>query len=198
MNFPMALRPQTLAQWTIYGCWIAFAVYWAVAAASTKRTVYQRRGLWRTGYFLIVIVGVALIGNSYRAPYPLNLLVVSQTRAVSIGTAAVCVIGLIFTVWARRTLGRNWSGTVTLKENHELVRRGPYALVRHPIYTGLLTMLAGSTIFAGYLGCFLGFAIVGFSLWVKLRHEEALMLQEFPADYPAYAKRVRRLIPFVL
>jgi protein-S-isoprenylcysteine O-methyltransferase Ste14 len=194
----MALRPQTLAHWTIYGCWITFAVYWAIAAASTKRTVYQRSGLWRAWYFLIVIVGVVLIGNSYRAPYPLNLPVVPQTGVVSICAAIVSVIGLLFAVWARRSLGRNWSGAVTLKENHELVQHGPYRLVRHPIYTGLLTMLAGSTIFAGYLGCFLGFAIIGFCLWMKLRAEEALMLQEFPGHYPAYAKRVRRLIPFVL
>ena len=105
----------------------------------------------------------------------------------------------IFTLWARFSLGAMWSlSPNALRDHHQLRTDGPYAVTRHPIYTGLLTMLAGSTIFAGYLGCFLGFAIVGFSLWVKLRHEEALMLQEFPADYPAYAKRVRRLIPFVL
>jgi protein-S-isoprenylcysteine O-methyltransferase Ste14 len=110
----------------------------------------------------------------------------------------LCVIGLAFTVWARATLGRNWSGTVTLKESHELVDRGPYRLVRHPIYTGLLTMFVATVIALGHLAGIIGAVLVFVSFWIKLSHEEKLMLKQFPDQYAAYQQRVKRIIPFLL
>jgi protein-S-isoprenylcysteine O-methyltransferase Ste14 len=101
-------------------------------------------------------------------------------------------------LWARATLGRNWSGTVTLKEGHELIVRGPYRLVRHPIYTGLLTMLIATVIQQGHIGGTIGFVFVFVSLLIKLGEEEQVMLKQFPDEYAAYQQRVRRLIPFVL
>jgi protein-S-isoprenylcysteine O-methyltransferase Ste14 len=104
----------------------------------------------------------------------------------------------VFAIWARLILGRNWSGVITLKERHELIERGPYRVVRHPIYTGILAMIAGTAIALGYFGGFVGSLLVFVSFWVKLKREEDLMLKHFPAEYAAYQRRVKRIIPFLV
>jgi protein-S-isoprenylcysteine O-methyltransferase Ste14 len=87
---------------------------------------------------------------------------------------------------------------VTLKEGHELIERGPYRIVRHPIYTGMLAMFAGTAIAIGYFGGFLGLLSLFFSFWLKLKREERLMLKHFPEEYAAYQRRVKRIIPFLV
>jgi protein-S-isoprenylcysteine O-methyltransferase Ste14 len=109
---------------------------------------------------------------------------------------ALAVLGLFLALWARGTLGKNWSGTVTFKENHELIERGPYALVRHPIYTAMLLMYLGTALALGRSGGLVGFPILFLSFWIKYRQEEALMLVHFGDQYRAYMKRVRALVPF--
>jgi len=87
---------------------------------------------------------------------------------------------------------------VTLKEGHELVERGPYRFVRHPIYTGILTMFFATALAQGHLSGFLGTLLMFVSFWIKLRDEEKLMLQQFPERYADYRRRAKRIIPFVL
>jgi protein-S-isoprenylcysteine O-methyltransferase Ste14 len=99
-------------------------------------------------------------------------------------------------VWARVYIGRNWSGTVTLKEGHELIRSGPYALVRHPIYTGLLLAFTGTAIACGDPAAVIGLALVLASFLYKLRIEEGFMRAVFPEQYASYAARVPALVPF--
>ena len=110
----------------------------------------------------------------------------------------LCIAGLAFCVWARATLGRNWSGTITLKEGHELIERGPYRLVRHPIYTGLLAMFLATALAFGHLGGVVAVILAFASFWIKLSEEEKLMLQQFPDQYRSYQQRVKCIIPFVL
>jgi protein-S-isoprenylcysteine O-methyltransferase Ste14 len=112
--------------------------------------------------------------------------------------AAVTAAGLLFAVWARRHIGRNWSGIVTLKKDHELVTSGPYALVRHPIYTGLVLAFAGSAVARAEWRGVLAVVIVLWALWRKLRVEERWMREQFGDAYEAYRRRVSALIPFVL
>jgi len=95
-------------------------------------------------------------------------------------------------------LGRNWSGTVTLKEDHELIVRGPYRPVRHPIYTGLLAMVIATVIQQGHIGGMIGLILIFVSLWIKSSYEEEVMRKQFPDQYVAYRERVKRIIPFVL
>ena len=95
-------------------------------------------------------------------------------------------------------LGRNWSGVITLKEGHELIERGPYRVVRHPIYTGILAMFVGTAIAIGYFGGCLGLLLVFVSFWLKLNREEDLMLKHFPDKYAVYQRRVKRIIPFLV
>ena len=111
---------------------------------------------------------------------------------------AIVVLGLAFTVWARIVLGRNWSGIVTVKQDHELVTKGPYRWVRHPIYTGLLFAFAGSAIARGEWRGVLAVVIVLAGFWRKLKLEERWMIETFGDAYLRYREKVRALIPFVL
>ena len=95
--------------------------------------------------------------------------------------------GTALAIWARLTLGRNWSAEVTFKEDHELIESGPYALVRHPIYSGLLLMALGTVIHDGRaLGVGL-FAALCAALWWKARQEEQIIGRHFPEAYRDYA-----------
>ena len=109
---------------------------------------------------------------------------------------ALLAAGLAFAVWARVHLGRNWSGSVTVKAGHELIRTGPYGYVRHPIYTGLIAALLGTAITSGTVRAAVGFAIMVVAFLYKLRLEEAFMRETFPEEYPRYAAVVPRLIPW--
>jgi protein-S-isoprenylcysteine O-methyltransferase Ste14 len=112
--------------------------------------------------------------------------------------AALTLVGLLFTVWARVHLGSNWSGIVTVKEGHELITSGPYGIVRHPIYTGLLLAFIGSAIARGEWRGVLAVALVVGALSRKLRLEERWMREQFGNAYQAYSQRVAALVPFLL
>ncbi len=111
--------------------------------------------------------------------------------------ALLTVGGLLFAIWARLHLGRNWSGTVTIKKGHELITSGPYALVRHPIYTGLLLAFLGSAVALGEWRGVLALALATGALWRKLRLEERWMRLQFGDAYRMYSRRVAALVPFV-
>lgn len=188
-----------LAKNVINTSWGVFFVVWVVAALFTKRTVYREASFQRLRYVVPIVIGwFLLFRGGRRLPYPLNLPIIPHIDAIVAAAAILCVFGLGVCLWARAVLGRNWSGVVTLKEEHELIVRGPYQFVRHPIYTGLLTMLAATVIYQGHLGGIIGLVLVFVSLWIKLSEEEELMLKQFPDQYAAYRERVKRIIPFLL
>jgi protein-S-isoprenylcysteine O-methyltransferase Ste14 len=179
-------------------CWGIFFIVWVVAAIFTKRTVYRESGAQRLRYFVPILMGWYLLFRGGRFPYPFNAQIIPQTDAILAGASILCICGLGMCLWARATLGRNWSGTVTLKESHELIVRGPYQIVRHPIYTGLLAMLFATALAQGHLAGILALVLVFVSFWIKLSDEEAVMMKQFPEQYTAYRERVKRIIPFVL
>jgi protein-S-isoprenylcysteine O-methyltransferase Ste14 len=189
--YPLALN-------IISDCWILFAVIWLVAAFWTKRSVYQESRWQRLGYMIPILIGGYLVFKGQRLSESLAFRIVPHVDALAWTGIALCIVGLAFCIWARFTLGRNWSGIVTLKGGHELITRGPYALVRHPIYTGLLTMFVATVMVLGHVAGIIAIPLVFVSIWIKLRHEEKLMLQKFPDQYAAYQRRVKRLIPFIL
>jgi protein-S-isoprenylcysteine O-methyltransferase Ste14 len=181
----------------ITACWILLSVIWLVAAAATKRTIYHENGVRRLRYLILLVLAFLLLTKRYRLPYPLNLRVIPATGTVEWIAAILCLAGLAFCLWARATLGRNWSGTITLKEGHELIERGPYRFVRHPIYTGLMAMFLATSIAFGHLGGLVAVILAFASFWIKLSEEEKLMRQHFPEQYRSYEQRVNRIIPFV-
>ncbi len=190
-SFPLALK-------IISGCWGLFCVVWLIAAFWTKQSVYQQRGGGLLRYMLPLAVGAYLIFKGPRLSDPLNLRVIPHVNAIAWTGVVLCIAGLLFCFWARFTLGSNWSGVVTFKGGHELITRGPYAIVRHPIYTGLLIMLVGTVIVFGHVAGIIALPLVFWGLWIKLRYEEKLMLEKFPTEYEVYSRRVKRLIPFVV
>ena len=112
--------------------------------------------------------------------------------------AVLVAAGLAWTVYARAVLGRNWSAEVTFKQDHELIESGPYALVRHPIYTGLVVMALGTAINYGRVIGFVLFIGLCGALWWKARQEERIMASHFPGAYADYKARVHAIVPFVL
>lgn len=187
----------------IAACWGVFVVVWLIASFFTKRTVERSASVWRLLWIAAVIALIMMAGGGGRAIAWQRLppgwdVTWALTSDVGITAAAITVVGLLITLWARFTLGSNWSGTVTFKENHELVTGGPYAFVRHPIYTGMLTMLLGTVIISGHAFGFIVLALGTLMLWLKSLDEERMMTKHFPDAYPPYKRRVRALIPFVL
>ena len=177
--------------------WIAFIVYWRIKAIGTKTN--QRRepdaaGIVRTLTFVIVIVLLSTtripLPWLYRQLWPVGL------WPFWIG-AVITVAGLLFAVWARHHLASNWSSSVTIKQGHELITTGPYAVVRHPIYTGILTGFLGTVIALSQVRGLIGFVLIFSVLWTKLRKEEEWMRSQFGETYTAYADKTSALVPYL-
>ncbi len=181
----------------IQGCWIAFALYWLISARFVKRTSERQSRLSSLAHRLPLALGALLI-LPVRLPAPLGWELDWHPWFFAWLGCALCVLGLAGAVWSRRTLAGNWSGDVTFKEGHELIARGPYRLVRHPIYTSILLLFLGTATAERRLGSFAGVLVCLAALWVKIKQEERLMLRHFPDQYSAYRARVSALIPFVL
>lgn len=187
------LFPRHLILWV----WGAWALYWLVSAIGNKATQRREPLSSRLAYVLPLAVGGALIA-SRSLPWSgvLALRLWPRSPLLYWIGLAVLVAGLGFAVWARVHLGRNWSGAVTVKEGHELIRTGPYRYVRHPIYTGILTGVIGTAICAATVRAVCGFLIIAVALLWKLRAEEVFMRETFPGEYQRYCGEVPALIPF--
>lgn len=178
----------------ILACWVSLGLYWNISARSVKFAAERQNPLARLarmpvwlGFLLFIAAWVHPLG-----PFAIRRTVFSDSIAV-----AVCVLGLFVAVWSRKVLGAEWSRDVELKEGHKLVKRGPYGLMRHPIYTGHLLMGLGTAIASGFLMAFLGLASFAVGFWIKLNQEDRLLVCSFPDEYPAYKARVKALIPYV-
>ena len=178
--------------------WIVFGSFWALAAfvqkRNARRQTFGSRAI-QVSIILLVLMPFFIerrhVGLLYRHLYP-NLLVVQYFGVL------LLLLGFGFAVWARIVLGRNWSGMVTVKEDHTLITRGPYAWVRHPIYTGILLALLGTAITLGTILNLVEVPVVAFAFWLKLRTEEKFMYETFGEQYTAYRQHVKALIPHVI
>lgn len=178
--------------------WMGWALYWWALSRHVKVTVRRESLVSRLLHIGPLAVAVLLLWVP-RVPFAsLGERVLPWTEALFWVGAALTAAGLLFTVWARVHLGTNWSGTVTLKRGHELITSGPYAFVRHPIYTGLLLAFLGSALARDEWRGVLALALVALALWRKLRNEERWMREQFGDAYSAYSKRVAALVPRVL
>jgi protein-S-isoprenylcysteine O-methyltransferase Ste14 len=178
--------------------WAAYLIYWQIAAAHVKATERLEATSSRVLRSLMFLAAIALLCVPH-IPLPLLYRHFLPDGLASFYTgAAITVAGILFAIWARRHLGSNWSRSVTIKQGHELITTGPYALVRHPIYTGLLTAFLGTAVATTQLRGLIAFALIAISLLYKLRLEEQWMRAEFGDTYAAYSRRVAALVPFVL
>ena len=175
--------------------WLSWAAYWRVAARGTKVT--ERRESWgsRLSHILPLLLAAYLLWAD-RVPIAfLNAPMYAWAPWQFWLAALVAAAGFAFTAWARIHLGRNWSGTVTIKQGHELITTGPYALVRHPIYTGLLLAFVGTAFARGQWRGPLAIVIAWAALWWKLRIEERWMAEQFGGQYEDYKRQVPALVP---
>jgi protein-S-isoprenylcysteine O-methyltransferase Ste14 len=194
----------------VYLVWCVWAISWIAAALWANRTV-KRPPIGREVFYrLLTLAGfVLLLGpfvrvhNGHVSLMPMAgvlgvryWLLPLAVRWVMVGVTA---LGFLFAWWARIHLGRLWSGRITRKEGHRVVETGPYALVRHPIYTGILAAALASTAVMGNLHAILGTVLLTVGYWIKARQEERFLREELgPQDYDAYRKRVPMLVPLPL
>ncbi|HEV2442832.1 MAG TPA: isoprenylcysteine carboxylmethyltransferase family protein [Steroidobacteraceae bacterium] len=183
----------------IIAFWLAIAVVWLVAAFRVKPMARGSDSLSRMGQLLILACGAELLfSESPKIALRDARYLPALPGLVGLGVALTAA-GAIFSIVARLYLGQNWSATATIKQDHELIRSGPYCLVRHPIYTGHFIAAIGTAIAFGELRGLLAlpFIIVGF--WLKARSEEHLLMTNFGDRYAAYRREVRgAIIPYLL
>ena len=175
--------------------WILFAAYWLVSALKRKKTKQRESILQRLAYIAPIFIAVFLLYN-FRAAFGwLATYFVPHTVEVQWAGVAVMVMGLAIAVWARVHLGTNWSGVVTLKEGHELIRTGPYRNIRHPIYTGILIGFLGSAIVNGQVRGLVAVAVIWASFYIKARREEKLLTQEFGPKFAEHKQHTGMFLP---
>lgn len=177
--------------------WALWVGYWWIASWNVKRTL-RRESLRARALYAGPLTIAALLLTLPAIPIAVRdgRFVPATTLWFWVG-ATLTASGLLFSVWARRHLGANWSGSVTIKHDHELICSGPYAFVRHPIYSGLLLAFFGCALARGEWWTLLAVLFVLWSLWWKLRIEEKWMTERFGDAYTVYRNRVAALIPFV-
>jgi len=178
--------------------WLGWALYWWFAARNVKANEWSESP-WSKLVHVAPLLLAFLLLSPARMPFDgMYAPIMPHTPiALWIG-AALTALGLAFAVWARRHIGRNWSGTITIKVEHELVTSGPYRIVRHPIYTGLLLAFVGTAIAIGQWRGVAAVILAALAIWRRVYLEEAGMRRRFGAAFEAYARRVAAVIPFVL
>lgn len=185
--------------------WFALLVVWLPGYFSGKRTVRRPNKVRRSIAYVFLVIGYFFLfsysGFSSSAPQHslaiLHIQITPQISAFGIIGLVIDVFGIAFAIWARIVLGSNWSNAIALKDNHQLVQKGPYAIVRHPIYTGMLFATFGTALTIGKLTDFIGVLFIIAAILIRIQDEDALMAKEFPESHPNYKQRTKKLIPFV-
>lgn len=175
--------------------WFVWCIVWLLMAAWSKPSKRREFPWQRLEHVLPMIIGFLLIYNHNFAWKFLAIQIVPQNDILTIAGLLLTIGGLIFAVWARIALGANWSGTVTIKSGHSLIRRGPYKWIRHPIYTGLLLSMAGTVLLQGEVRALLGFALVLLALYRKAKREEQFLSEEFGEGFVEHAKHTGMFLP---
>ena len=177
--------------------WMTFLSYWLIKSVNTKNTQRLEPASSRILRALTFLVAIVLLSTTriplhwlYRPLWRPGLLPFWLGAALTVG-------GLLFAVWAREHLGRNWSRSVSIKQDHELITTGPYAVVRHPIYTGILAGFLGLAIAISQVRGFVVFVLIFLGFWAKLSMEEQWMRSQFGETYAIYVHRTAALVPYL-
>ena len=175
--------------------WLFLLVVWLVFGFRRKRTQERESLASRLKYSIPTVLGFYLLFADRIDFGWLHSRFIASTQAVNILGVALTASGILFAVWARVYIGENWSGIVTVKVGHELVRTGPYAWVRHPIYSGLLLATLGTALVRGEVPGLIALGILWSGFWIKSRVEEEFMLKTFGPAYAEYSQATGALIP---
>src|SRR5712664_3234090 len=181
-------------QW-INALWMLFGLYWIVSAFKLKKTKRHESWSQRFRYVLPLLAAFYLLSRPEAHYGWLGARFVPASDAAAWIGVALTAAGVAVAFWARWHLGANWSGVVTLKEGHELIRTGPYRAIRHPIYTGILLGLLGTAVAMGEVRGLLAVTIAWLSFYLKARREESFLTQEFGEKFEAHAKQTGMFLP---
>jgi protein-S-isoprenylcysteine O-methyltransferase Ste14 len=178
--------------------WMLTGAFWLLTAIGQKRAVYvesaevtARHGLAALAAFLLLLAPWTSIG-------PLGWQVAPHSQWADWAGLAIGIAGFAVAFWARTLLGGEWSSSVALKAEHRLITIGPYAWLRHPIYSGLLLAMLGTAIAGNQVRMYIAVPVAFCAFWYKSRLEERLLLQAMGARYQQYQQRTRAMIPGVL
>ena len=187
------MTPLQVAQ----SAWLAWIISWFAAAGWSARTVKRPAVRRELLYRALTILGTILLWDWYAGAGQRRVgLLWRPGPALAWGEAALVVAGLAFTWWARAHLGRLWSSTVTRKEHHHVIDSGPYGLVRHPIYTGVLLAVLATAALRGTAAAVAGTGVLIAAVYIKARVEEQFLREQLGAqEYDAYSRRVPMLVP---
>jgi protein-S-isoprenylcysteine O-methyltransferase Ste14 len=185
------------------GSWLVAAVVWSAMAFTAKKDIRSQSVDEREGYSVAFVASLVFTALPLRAPLGpddrglawLFTALVPEHPVLQWAGALTAVGGVALALWARFTLGRNWSARVAIKEDHELIATGPYRFVRHPIYTAIIMLILAVALTNRTPLVFAGLGLMILSCWIKLRGEEEMMSAAFPDAYPAYMARTKRLVP---
>jgi len=175
--------------------WAAFILFWFFAAFSRKRT--EKREPIERRLFLVAFMALAffILNGTLFPDGILNGRFLPDLRwLVQLG-ALLTAAGIAFAIWARIHIGKNWSGQVTIKRDHQLVRTGPYARIRHPIYSGLLLAVLGTGLAIGEYRALAGFALILFGFIYKAKREEAILAEHFGPAFEEHKKLTGFFLP---
>jgi protein-S-isoprenylcysteine O-methyltransferase Ste14 len=179
-----------------YCSWLVLGLVWLPGYFMSKNTANVPRLALQIPATVLLAIGFALLltpGGRF-----LNTPVTPRNAVLGIVGVVLDLAGIGFAIWARLALGTNWSGlVVTTKEGHELIQSGPYAIVRHPIYAGMLLAMIGTALTLGTLTGYIGLAASSVAIMIRVSIEEKLMSDRFGEAYQTYRRRARKLVPFV-
>jgi protein-S-isoprenylcysteine O-methyltransferase Ste14 len=175
--------------------WYVFGAVWGVYALRVKRTKAAEKSSDRLATMVVMIVSFILLFYEWTAFGPLGRRFLPAQGWIAWAGVGVTSLGIAIAVWARYCLGENWSARVTLKEGHRLIRSGPYRLVRHPIYTGMLLGAVGRSLTVGEWRGVVAVALIVLAHSRKAMREERMLTAEFGEEYTAYRRRTGFLFP---
>ncbi|MGA7217116.1 MAG: isoprenylcysteine carboxylmethyltransferase family protein [Candidatus Sulfotelmatobacter sp.] len=175
--------------------WVVFVVYWALGALKTQRTAQKEPFAWRYGILFIEVAGFVLLFSDWAEIGILGRRVLPRSFALGVAGVVLTWLGIALALWARWHLGKYWSARITIKEGHKLIRTGPYARLRHPIYSGLDLAAIGSALAIDQWRCVAGVCLIILGYWIKARREEAMLSAQFGADFQEHCRHTGFLLP---
>lgn len=185
--------------WSVFGLWLLFLTIWMISSLGAKKSVRDRASSRGIVVRLVVVALVLLwlrLQSISHGFHHATIYLPNRNVALGIAGVTLCALGIGFAIYARFYLGSNWGLPMSRKANPELITSGPYALVRHPIYTGLLLAMIGSAL-AESVTWALALLVFGPYFVYSARVEERTMADAFPEQYTAYRERTKMLVPFV-
>ncbi len=175
--------------------WVLFVLYWLVSALNRKKTKQRESWAQRLVYVLPLLAAFYLLYDGELRGSWLSAPFVPRTPLVGWLGVVVMASGVAIAIWARFHLGANWSGVVTLKQGHELIRTGPYRSIRHPIYTGILLAFVGNVVELGQVRGLLALTVIWLSFYLKARREESFLVQEFGPRFDEHTQHTGMFLP---